>query len=43
MKEELAWKIYNFINDWKSGKFGEISLQEALDSNTDFDDEDIES
>jgi hypothetical protein len=37
MKEELAWKIYNFINSWKAGKFGEISLQEALDSNTDFD------
>ena len=31
MKEDLAWKVYNFINEWKSGSYGPISLQEALD------------
>ena len=27
----IAWKIYNFICDYKDGKFGIVSLQEALD------------
>ena len=31
MKADKAWKTYNFINDYKEGKFGEVSLQEALD------------
>jgi hypothetical protein len=26
-----AWKIYNFINSWKAGNFGEIPLTEAID------------
>lgn len=29
--EDYAWRIYNFIECWKAGKFGEIPLQEALD------------
>lgn len=28
---DYAWSIYSFINEWKNGYFGEISLQEALD------------
>ena len=28
--EEYAWKVYNFINEWKAGKYGEIPLQKAL-------------
>ena len=31
MNEQLAWKVYNFINSYKEGNFGFISLQEALD------------
>ena len=31
MKADKAWKIYNFINEYQDEKFGEISLQEALD------------
>ena len=27
----LAWKVYNFINDYKAGNFGLISMQDALD------------
>ena len=33
--EDFAWAIYNFINNWKAGNYGAISLQEAL--NKDFD------
>lgn len=29
--EEYAWRIYNFIQEWKAGEFGEMPLQEALD------------
>lgn len=25
-----AWKIYNFVNDYRRGRFGEIPLQVAL-------------
>ena len=32
MTEEFAWAVFNFIWDWKSGKFGEVTLQEALDA-----------
>lgn len=32
--EDFAWAIYNFINNWKAGNYGTISLQEAL--NKDF-------
>lgn len=32
MDEDTLWKYYNFVNDWKAGKFGEISLQEAIDN-----------
>lgn len=28
---DQAWRIYNFINSWKNGKFGVISLTEAID------------
>lgn len=28
--KEEAWKTYNFINDYKNGKFGLITLTEAL-------------
>lgn len=31
MNEEKAWAVYNFINCWKNGQYGGISLQEALD------------
>ena len=27
----IAWRIYNFINAYKNGVFGVVSLQEALD------------
>ena len=30
LDEEFAWSVYNFINDWKNGKYGEINLQDAL-------------
>ena len=40
MKENNAWRIYNFVNDWKSGKFGEVSLQTALDNH--FDDSNVD-
>lgn len=33
VNEANAWKLYNFINDWKSGKFGIVSLQEAITDN----------
>lgn len=32
MTEEFAWKVYNFVNEWKGGKFGLVSLQCALDN-----------
>lgn len=31
MTTDLAWGIYNFINEWKAGNHGECSLQDALD------------
>lgn len=31
MSEQLAWKVYNFINAHKEGVFGFVTLQEALD------------
>lgn len=30
ISEPLAWEVYNFINDWKNGVHGEVSLQKAL-------------
>lgn len=30
LDEDYAWKVYNFINEWKNGKYGEIPLQKAL-------------
>lgn len=30
INEEYAWKVYNFVIEWKNGKFGEIPLQQAL-------------
>lgn len=32
MEADLAWGVYNFINEWKAGNYGETSLQEALDN-----------
>lgn len=32
LTSDYAWKIYNFIGDYKSGKFGEdLTLQQAID------------
>ena len=31
VEADFAWKVYNFINDYKNGEFGLIILQEALD------------
>ena len=31
LTSDFAWRIYNFIQEWKAGEFGEIPLQEALD------------
>lgn len=28
---DFAWKMYNFVCRYKSGSFGEVTLQEALD------------
>lgn len=30
---ELAWDIYNFVNFYKNGEFGIVTLQEALNNN----------
>lgn len=30
---DLAWKLYNFVCDYKNGKFGEVTLQQAIDEN----------
>lgn len=35
MTEEQAWKVYNFVNEWKKGNFGEVDLQSALDKHFD--------
>ncbi len=35
MKEENVWRIYNFVNDWKDGKFGAVDLQKAIDEHLD--------
>lgn len=34
--EDYALVIYNFVNEWKSGKFGGIELQKALNNNFKF-------
>ena len=26
-----VWAIYNFVNNWKNGHFGVVTLQEAID------------
>ncbi len=31
LTSDFAWRIYNFVHEWKAGEFGEIPLQEALD------------
>ena len=33
LSSDYAWKVYNFINLYKSGAFGFVPLQEALDKN----------
>lgn len=33
--KEEAWKVYNFVNDWKAGKFGEVDLQCAINNHYD--------
>lgn len=30
LDEDYAWKVYNFINNWKAGTYGKIPLQKAL-------------
>ena len=29
--EDFAWQVYNLINRWKAGEFGEYPLQDVLD------------
>ena len=36
LEEDYVWAIYNFVNDWKSGKYGEIELQKAIKDNFKF-------
>lgn len=31
LDENIAFAIYNFVNEWKSGKYGIVSLSEAID------------
>lgn len=33
---DLAWRIYNFIECYKAGNYGEMTLQEALDADFDY-------
>lgn len=33
--DEAAMRIYEFVSDWKSGKYGVVSLQDAIDDNLD--------
>lgn len=35
LSSDYAWKVYNFINAYKSGDFGFVSLQEAIDKHFD--------
>lgn len=35
LTSDYAWKVYNFINAYKSGDFGFVSLQEAIDNHFD--------
>lgn len=30
LDEDYVWAIYNFVNQWKNGSFGEVTLQKAL-------------
>lgn len=36
LDEDYALAIYNFVNEWKSGKYGEIELQKAIKDNFKF-------
>jgi len=36
LDEDYVWAIYNFVNEWKSGKYGEIELQKAIKDNFKF-------
>lgn len=29
--EDFAWQVYNLINRWKAGEFGDYTLQDVLD------------
>lgn len=33
LTEDYALEVYNFVNDWKNGRFGEVDLQSAIDDN----------
>ena len=35
ISEEAAMRIYKFVSDWKSRKYGDVSLQDAIDENLD--------
>lgn len=28
--EDFAWRVFNMINDWKNGEYGEVPLKEVL-------------
>lgn len=30
LDEDFCWAVYNYVNEWKEGKFGEMPLQKAL-------------
>jgi len=30
LDEDFCWAVYNYINEWKAGNFGEVPLQKAL-------------
>ena len=32
LDEDYVWNIYNFVNKWKSGGFGETPFQKALEN-----------
>ena len=40
ISEDFAWAIYNFINEWKEGNHGIVSLAEAMKA--DFSEKDYE-
>lgn len=33
LDEDYAWKVYQFVNEWKMGEYGEVPLQKAIIEN----------